>query len=252
MKKMAAALASIVLLAVAAGLLLSRWSPKDAATANEQRIQASRSKETASPAAGAREIAALAEEKNTTSREKLVEMYVSGAGKPDRSSARRAILRQILLEEEPAMAIQLIVTAVSRDPTPLKSDELFTSAARDMAAAWKDLGTFTKGMDLFRLADSPKAQALLAESLSVRLTSPPAGMENLDGQRYALVSDLMHVYRESNQDPDLKTQLLQNIQTLGGTEMAELAIDPMNPRAAFYKKMEADTREAIRSSPPAQ
>jgi hypothetical protein len=251
MKKMAAALASIVVLAVAAGLLLSRSSPKDAVR-KEEPVQASRSREAASPAAGAREIAALAEEKNTTSREKLVEMYVNGAGKPDRTSARRAILRQILLEEDPAMAIQLVVTAVSKDPTPLKSDELLTSAARDLAAAWKDLGTFAKGMDLFRLADSPKAQALLAESLSVRLTSPPAGMESLDSQRYALVSDLMHVYRESNQDPDLKTQLLQNIQTLGGTEMAELAIDPMNPRAAFYKKMEADTHEAIRSAPPAR
>jgi hypothetical protein len=155
-------------------------------------------------------------------------------------------------QEEPAIAIQLVVTAVSRDPTPLKSDDLLTSAARDMAGAWKDLGTFTKGMDLFRLTDNPKGQALLAESLSVRLTSPPAGMENLDGQRYALVSDIMHVYREGNQDPDLKTQLLQNIQTLGGTEMAELAIDPMNPRAAFYRKMEADNQDAIRSAPPVQ
>jgi hypothetical protein len=176
-------------------------------------------------------------------------MYVKGAGKPERTTERRAILRQILLEEEAGMAVQLVVTAVSRDPTPLKSDELLTSAARDMAAVWKDGGTFAKGMDLFRLTDDVKGQALLAESLSVRLTSPPAGMENLDAQRYALVSDLMHVYREGNQDPDLKTQLLQNIQSLGGSEMAELAIDPMNPRAAFYKRMEAENHDAVRSAP---
>jgi hypothetical protein len=249
MKKTAAALTTIVTLAVAAGLLLSRSSP----TPPSRREEAKAVQPAKEPAAGngaAREIAALAEEKTPAARDKLLELYVRGAGKPERTTVRRDILRQFLLQEEPAMAIQLVVTAVSRDPTPLKSDELLESAARDMAAVWKDQGTFAKGMDLFRVTDDVKAQALLAESLSVRLTSPPAGTENLDGQRYALVSDLSHVYREGNQDSDLKTQLLRNIQSLGGDEMAELAIDPMNPRAAFYRKMEADNQEAVRSAPP--
>ncbi len=250
MKKVAAALISIVILATAAGLLLLRPFSKDGKSTAEMVARGKSKNEPGRSEPNAGHIAQLAEQKNPSARDQLVAMYVGWAGKPEGNETRRAIVREILRNEDPAVALEMIVTAVSQDPIPLKSDDMLTSVARDLAAVWTDAPVFTKGLDLLRLSDNAKAQALLAESLADRLLSPPSGFENLDSQRYALLSDLMHMYREGPQDPDLKSQLLENIRAVGGPEMAELAMDPMNPRAAFFRKMEAEQQEARRAAPP--
>jgi hypothetical protein len=250
MKKIAAALATIVVLMLATGLLLFRTSPKEAKRKAETAQQAKAERQESKAATNTREIVELAEQKNDAAREQLVNMYVSWAGNPDRAANRRAIIRQIIQNEEAPIALKMILTAVSRDPTPLKSDDMLSGIARDVAPIWKDESLFTKGMDLFRMSEDVKSQAMLAESLSVRLLSPPAGLEGLDNQKLSLVSDLSHVYREGPQDADLKTQLLRNIQSVGGDEMAELAVDPMNPRAAYYRRHEAEAEHARNTVPP--
>src|SRR5687767_11855155 len=94
-----------LLLATAAGLLYLRFAPAERPA---QRVERK-------PSA---ELTRLARDRTPASRAALLARY---GARPD---DRRAIANEILATEEPRMAIELLVAAVSQDKTPLAEDDM--------------------------------------------------------------------------------------------------------------------------------
>jgi hypothetical protein len=227
MKKAAAALIGLVSLALITGLLAVRYGQEPKATESTQVVKKSRTHKARQPGSQEARLVDLARQRTAESREDLLELYAAWAGKEEFANDRRAIVNLIIENEDALTAIALIMAAVAKDPIPLDDDELLSTVARDLTVVWADETLVRQGRDMMRLAEDAKAQALVAESLSWRVSSPPSGFANVEPQRGELASDLIQTYLHS-EDQALRERLLENVGMVAGEDVAEVLADPDN------------------------
>jgi hypothetical protein len=251
MKKVAAALTGLVALVLASGLLLFHYWGGNAADKEPSSAEYKAKKQRPSGAGGV-QIEQLAKQKTAAARDKLVQLYVAWAGKPDFDDERRWIVSEIIRNEEPSMAINLIVTAVSKDPIPLEDDEMLSTVARDMVGVWKNEWFVSNGRDLLRLTENVKAKALLAESLSWRVDSPPSDLPSVELQRHQLASDLIQTYQHTS-EKDLKRRVLQNVEMVASADVAEILANPANAaNSKLAKRLEQNLQDSAQQARSSQ
>jgi hypothetical protein len=251
MKKKAAALMGLFALVIASGLLLFHYQgSKD--PDKQQNSKDTAAVEPREHGPQEQRIAELAKQKTSASRQKLIDLYAAWAGKPEFENDRRAIISHIVQNEEPSIAINTIVTAVSKDPIPLEDDEMLSTIARDMVAVWRDESFVAKGRDLLRLTKDVKAKALVGESLSWRVNAPESDLPSVQNQAHELASDLIQTYLQTN-DADLKRRMLQNVEMVAGPDVAEVVANPENAEnSRLAKRLEQSRQEAADQARSAQ
>lgn len=171
----------------------------------------------------------LVRAKSPDARWKLISMYVEWANDGERSADRRALVREIVRMEDRRTAIDVLLMAVGRDPTPLQSDHQLLPMAEELVPLWGSEAHFAEGRDLLRLAQNDKARVVLATSLTERAVGKRgADLPALaSSERYELASDLIQVHLQAG-NPVLEGRLLEQVRALGGEDLAEVLADPAN------------------------
>jgi hypothetical protein len=225
-KKWTALAGGVLTLVTASGVLVFHFGNR-APAAGENSFQPSTALSPRAHGPEETRIAKLAQKKTDASRDELVKLYVAWAEKPERENDRRAIVSHILRNEDPLLALNLIVSAVSRDPTALENDRMLSTIARDMVSVWKSAAFIAKGRDLLRLSEDVKTKALLAESLAWRINAPVSDLAPMEGERHELASDLIQTHLHATHS-DLKRRTLECVEMVAGPEVAEVLANPAN------------------------
>jgi hypothetical protein len=262
MSKTAAALAgTIVVVAAATGLLLSR-ARRPSPTADTPGPSSPSPSPSTSPSPSAPAspspsdtVTRLALARAPAARLELISLYVAWAKDPARNNDRRVLIEKVATQEEPMAAVGVLTAAATGDPTPLEADALIADMARALAPVWRNDRTFAEGRDLLRLAEHDKARALLAATLTLRAADhPPGALPPLSaGERQELASDLIQINMHTG-NRALKAQTLDNVRTIAGPAVAEVLADPARAATSLAARnaeaANATARRLMRTSAP--
>lgn len=147
----------------------------------------------------------------------LVTAYGAWAERSDAMEARQMALKALLAQPNVKVAVESVLTAVEKDPTPRAMDPMWPHLVKGMASLW-DAITFKYGRDRIYLETREKPRDLIVASMAEVAQSGDAKLSA--DQRMALASDLIDLYPRLK--PDEKPEVDRALHKLVGTDIVDI------------------------------